>query len=88
MFMYYLYTFCKQESKGASEAQSQGRWLRKRNKRESLASSSEYSMGSPSYGTYTSYEKIPRKHVSVVLFSVFLLQPTLPLIFFCSSAVF
>ncbi|CBI25120.3 unnamed protein product, partial [Vitis vinifera] len=49
-------------SKGASEAQSQERGLRKSNKRESLASSSEYSTGSPSYGSFTSYEKIHIKH--------------------------
>ena len=58
-------SFSKKESKGASEAQSQERVLRRSNKRESLASSSEYSMGSPSYGSYTSYEKI-HKQVSTV----------------------
>ncbi|XP_052199293.1 uncharacterized protein LOC127806197 [Diospyros lotus] len=49
---------------GASEAQSQERKQgRRSSKRESLASSSEYSMeGSPSYGSFTTYEKIPSKH--------------------------
>ena len=59
-------SYSKKESKGASEAQSQERRLRKSSQRESLASSSEYSMGSTSYGIYTSYEKISRKHVSIV----------------------
>lgn len=46
------------------EAQSNERKTKKYKKRESLASSSEYSMGSPSYGSFTTYEKIPTKHVS------------------------
>ncbi|KAB1208604.1 hypothetical protein CJ030_MR7G007746 [Morella rubra] len=52
----------KKGLKGSSEAQNQERKPRKNNKRESLASSSEYSMGSPSYGSFTTYEKIPFKH--------------------------
>ncbi|KAG6652144.1 uncharacterized protein LOC122314055 [Carya illinoinensis] len=48
--------------KESSEAQSQKRREQRKNyKRESLASSSDYSMGS-SYGSFTTYEKIPIKH--------------------------
>ncbi|PHT27676.1 hypothetical protein CQW23_32726 [Capsicum baccatum] len=36
---------------------------RKSNKRESLAVS-DFSMGSPSYGSFTTYERIPSKHAS------------------------
>ncbi|KAI3417136.1 uncharacterized protein J3R85_014765 [Psidium guajava] len=50
-------------SKGANEAQSQERRLKKNCRRESLASSSsELSMGSHSYGSFTTYEKIACKH--------------------------
>ncbi|CAK9137930.1 unnamed protein product [Ilex paraguariensis] len=49
---------------GADEAQSHERKPRKNHKRESLASSSEYSMGSLSYGSFTTYEKISSKHAS------------------------
>lgn len=60
-------SFQKSSSKGAfketNKAQSQERKPRKNSKRESLASS-EYSMGSPSYGSFTTYERIPVKHVS------------------------
>ncbi|KAL4615148.1 hypothetical protein ACB092_07G104200 [Castanea dentata] len=45
-----------------NEAQSQERKARKNYKRESLASSSDYSMVSHSYGSFTTYEKIPTKH--------------------------
>ncbi|XP_075672878.1 uncharacterized protein LOC142642415 isoform X1 [Castanea sativa] len=45
-----------------NEAQSQERKARKNYKRESLASSSDYSMASHSYGSFTTYEKIPTKH--------------------------
>lgn len=49
--------------KGANEAQSQERRLKKNYRRESLASSSsELSMDSHSYGSFTTYEKIPCKH--------------------------
>ncbi|XAR73007.1 hypothetical protein NMG60_11019843 [Bertholletia excelsa] len=48
--------------RGLNEAQSQERRQKRVSKRESLASSSEYSMGSPSYGSFTTYEKIPNKH--------------------------
>ncbi|KAH6789894.1 hypothetical protein C2S51_004900 [Perilla frutescens var. frutescens] len=43
------------------EVQSSERKTRKNSKRESLASSSEFSMGSPSYGSFTTYERIPIK---------------------------
>ncbi|PHT56176.1 hypothetical protein CQW23_04662 [Capsicum baccatum] len=45
------------------EAQSIEKKPRKSNKRESLAAS-EFSMGSPSYGSFTTYERIPTKHAS------------------------
>lgn len=45
------------------EAQSIEKKRRKSNKRESLTAS-EFSMGSPSYGSFTTYERIPIKHVS------------------------
>ncbi|PHU26332.1 hypothetical protein BC332_04664 [Capsicum chinense] len=43
------------------EAQSIEKQPRKSNRRESLAAS-EFSMGSPSYGSFTTYERIPAKH--------------------------
>ncbi|KAL2254531.1 UNVERIFIED_CONTAM: hypothetical protein Sindi_0247800 [Sesamum indicum] len=50
---------------GASEAQSTERRTRKYNKRESLASSlSEYSSDSPSYGSFTTLERIPIKNAN------------------------
>ncbi|XP_041013716.1 uncharacterized protein LOC121256965 [Juglans microcarpa x Juglans regia] len=57
-------SYSKEGLKESSEAQSQKRRReqRKNYKRESLASSSDYSMGSPSYGSFTTYEKIPIKH--------------------------
>ncbi|PHT27661.1 hypothetical protein CQW23_32711 [Capsicum baccatum] len=45
------------------EAQSIDKKPRKSNKRKSLAAS-EFSMGSPSYGSFTTYERIPAKHAS------------------------
>ncbi|XP_047260550.1 uncharacterized protein LOC124893692, partial [Capsicum annuum] len=45
------------------EAQSIEKKPRKSNKRESLVAS-EFSMGSPSYGSFTTYERIPAKHAS------------------------
>ncbi|KAF8038471.1 hypothetical protein BT93_B1112 [Corymbia citriodora subsp. variegata] len=49
--------------KDASEAQSQERRIKKNYRRESLASSSsELSMGSHSYGSFTTYEKVACKH--------------------------
>ncbi|XP_004231381.1 uncharacterized protein [Solanum lycopersicum] len=45
------------------EAQSIEKKPRKSNKRESLTAS-EFSMGSPSYGSFTTYERIPIKHAS------------------------
>ncbi|KAK8558712.1 hypothetical protein V6N13_098354 [Hibiscus sabdariffa] len=44
-----------------TEYQSQERKARKTHRRESLASS-DYSMGSSSYGSFTTYDKIPSKH--------------------------
>ncbi|KAM3325681.1 hypothetical protein P3S67_000806 [Capsicum chacoense] len=44
------------------EAQNIEKKPRKSNRRESLAAS-EFSMGSPSYGSFTTYERIPAKHV-------------------------
>ncbi|PHT26429.1 hypothetical protein CQW23_33956 [Capsicum baccatum] len=43
------------------ESQSIEKKPRKSNRRESLAAS-EFSMGSPSYGSFTTYERIPAKH--------------------------
>ncbi|PHT56086.1 hypothetical protein CQW23_04572 [Capsicum baccatum] len=45
------------------EAQSIEKKPKKSNRRESLAAS-EFSMGSPSYGSFTTYERIPTKHGS------------------------
>ncbi|PHT30578.1 hypothetical protein CQW23_29883 [Capsicum baccatum] len=45
------------------EAQSIEKKPRKSNRRECLAAS-EFSMGSPSYGSFTTYERIPAKHAS------------------------
>ncbi|CAN4107827.1 unnamed protein product [Withania somnifera] len=45
------------------EAQSMDKKPRRSNRRESLATS-EFSMGSPSYGSFTTYERIPIKHIS------------------------
>ncbi|PHT28678.1 hypothetical protein CQW23_31734 [Capsicum baccatum] len=45
------------------EAQSIEKKPRKSNKRESLAAF-EFSMGSPSYGSFTTYERIPAKNTS------------------------
>ncbi|PSS26152.1 Swi5-dependent recombination DNA repair protein [Actinidia chinensis var. chinensis] len=57
-------SYSKQGVRGADdETQSQLRKERRVSKRESLASSSEYSMDTtPSYGSFTTYEKIPNKH--------------------------
>ncbi|XP_059447109.1 uncharacterized protein LOC132178647 [Corylus avellana] len=57
-------SYSKKELKGSNEAQSQERRKPRNNyKRESLApSSSEFSMGSPSYGSFTTYEMVPSKH--------------------------
>ncbi|PHT28507.1 hypothetical protein CQW23_31889 [Capsicum baccatum] len=45
------------------EAQSIKKKPRKSNRRESLATS-EFSMGSPSYGSFTTYVRIPAKNAS------------------------
>ncbi|XP_011002485.1 PREDICTED: uncharacterized protein LOC105109458 [Populus euphratica] len=58
-------SYSKKGQKGKSEAPSYERKPRKSNhRRESMASSgySVGSMGSPSYGSFTTYEKIPSKH--------------------------
>ncbi|XP_009779735.1 uncharacterized protein LOC107759278 [Nicotiana tabacum] len=52
------------ESVNDDEAQSIEKKPRKSNRRESLAASDEYSMGSPSYGSITTYERVPSKHAS------------------------
>ncbi|KZV23377.1 hypothetical protein F511_35196 [Dorcoceras hygrometricum] len=50
---------------GANEVQSLENKPKRYSKRESLASSSGgYSTGSPSYGSFTTYERIPTKHVN------------------------
>ncbi|XP_021280109.1 uncharacterized protein LOC110413573 [Herrania umbratica] len=54
-------SYSKMGLKESNEYQSQERKPRKNNRRESLASS-DYSTGSPSYGSFTTYEKIPNKH--------------------------
>lgn len=58
---------CSSYSKraGNHEAQSLEKKTRRSLKRESLASSSDFSMDSPSYGSFTTYEIIHRKHVSI-----------------------
>ncbi|KAK2968911.1 hypothetical protein RJ640_018603, partial [Escallonia rubra] len=58
------YSYSTRGQKGTDEAQSHERKPRKYPKRESLASSSEYSTGSPSYGSFTTFERIPIKHAS------------------------
>ncbi|XVE66691.1 hypothetical protein DITRI_Ditri08aG0098900 [Diplodiscus trichospermus] len=56
-------SYSKNVLKESNEYQSQERRKPKKTyRRESLASS-DYSMGSPSYGSFTTYEKIPSKHV-------------------------
>ncbi|KAL1812068.1 hypothetical protein ACET3Z_022133 [Daucus carota] len=55
-------SYSKGPSKRMHKAQSQERKSRANTKRESLASSSEFSTGSPSYGSFTTYERIPLKH--------------------------
>lgn len=61
-------SYSRKDLRGANEAQSQERKPRKYSKRESLASSSsELSAGSPSYGSFTTYERISGKHVSTLL---------------------
>ncbi|KAJ7943043.1 putative Transmembrane protein [Quillaja saponaria] len=48
--------------KGSNEDQSLENKSNKNHRRESLASSADYSMSSPSYGSFTTYEKITSKH--------------------------
>ncbi|KAI4295899.1 hypothetical protein L6164_035895 [Bauhinia variegata] len=55
-------SYVRKETRELNEAQSIEKKPKKSNRRESLASS-DYSMGSPtSYGSFTTYEKIPSKH--------------------------
>ncbi|XP_073127734.1 uncharacterized protein [Henckelia pumila] len=54
----------KEERKGADEVQSLENNPKRYSKRESLASSSGYSGGSPSYGSFTTYERLPTKHAT------------------------
>ncbi|XP_049389398.1 uncharacterized protein LOC125853709 [Solanum stenotomum] len=57
-------SYSKKDPKSENdEAQSIEKKPRKSNKRESLTAS-EFSMGSPSYGSFTTYERIPIKHAS------------------------
>ncbi|XVF01423.1 hypothetical protein REPUB_Repub04eG0087800 [Reevesia pubescens] len=53
--------YSKKGFKESNEYESQERKSRKTYRRESLASS-DYSTGSPSYGSFTTYEKMPIKH--------------------------
>jgi hypothetical protein len=57
-------SYSKKGQKGKSEAQN-SKPRKSNHRRESMASSdySVGSMGSPSYGSFTTYEKIPSKHV-------------------------
>ncbi|KAF5448330.1 hypothetical protein F2P56_028875 [Juglans regia] len=56
-------SYSKKGFEASSEAQSQERRKPGKNhKRDSIATSSGYSMGSPSYGSFTTYEKISSKH--------------------------
>ncbi|KAI4367545.1 hypothetical protein MLD38_023273 [Melastoma candidum] len=52
-------SYQKGQERGSGEVQSQDKRHRRR---ESQASSSDFSTGSPSYGSFTTYEKIPLKH--------------------------
>ncbi|KAJ4966757.1 hypothetical protein NE237_018606 [Protea cynaroides] len=54
----------KRDLDSANEVQSHGRKPSRSAKRESLASSSEFSTGSPSYGSFTTFEKFQSKHKS------------------------
>ncbi|XP_073311959.1 uncharacterized protein [Primulina huaijiensis] len=53
-----------EEMQGANEVQSLENKPKRYSKRESLASSSGYSTGSQSYGSFTTYERIPVKHAN------------------------
>ncbi|XP_023739021.1 helicase SWR1 [Lactuca sativa] len=59
----------QEESSCSSESSIQKGYKKKpiNNKRDSLASSSEFSMGSASYGSFTTFEKIPIKHRDEVI---------------------
>ncbi|XP_065854248.1 uncharacterized protein [Euphorbia lathyris] len=57
----YSSSYSKEEQRGSSEAQSQGRRSRSNTRRESMASS-DCSMGSSSYGSFTTYQKVQIKH--------------------------
>ncbi|KAF8395987.1 hypothetical protein HHK36_017598 [Tetracentron sinense] len=55
-------SYSRMGSERVNEVQSHERKLRRNSNGESLASSSEYSAGSPSYGSFTTYEKIRSRH--------------------------
>ncbi|KAK6945934.1 hypothetical protein RJ641_013478, partial [Dillenia turbinata] len=57
-------SYTNRDHGATSEVRSQERKTRKIARRESLASSSDYSMGSPSYGSFTTYETIHNKNGS------------------------
>ncbi|XP_027112689.1 uncharacterized protein [Coffea arabica] len=57
-------SYSRKDLRGANEVHSHERKPRKYSKRESLASSSEFSEGSPSYGSFTTYERISNKHAN------------------------
>ncbi|XP_044508646.1 uncharacterized protein LOC123227634 [Mangifera indica] len=54
-------SYSKKGLKDSSEAQTKEKKIRKNSRRESLASS-DFSMDSPSYGSFTTYEKITKKN--------------------------
>lgn len=63
-----------QRSSDRVEIKSHERKLRRNSNRESMVSSSEYSAGSPSYGSFTTYEKLHK--VTVLLYGYgFLIIP-------------
>ncbi|KAK6916285.1 hypothetical protein RJ641_019146 [Dillenia turbinata] len=57
-------SYTNRDHGATSEVRSQERKARKNARRESLSSSSDYSMGSPSYGSFTTYEIIHNKNGS------------------------
>ena len=60
-------SYSKNVAKQLNEAHSLEKKRKNNHRRESLASSSDYSMGSsPSYGSLTVYEKIPSKQVNIL----------------------
>ena len=68
-------SYSKKGQKGKSEPPSYERKPRKSNHRRESMASSDYSvgsMGSPSYGSFTTYEKITSKHVKNHLYCTFM----------------